>query len=489
MSRQFIVLLASCVILAGCRRELPLSVDKDGGFHLKEISLTEAIERQPQLASCGQRAPLAFKKTWYADDSTIQNKEVKKYPRLLGSKPLYGSVRFDRNINVPGSGIEYFFALDAQEGEEYNRLYFDANRNLDLTDDLPLGLSKKSWPAGLWRQSADRSPSTDYDRLFEELDVPMDFGSGYGVQKVKMLPLLRVNKRYTDDDISAAIMFIPLSFRAGQIKIADKKFDVVLAQQHLVSGRFDRPFTNLFIMQPGKKEFFENWWSSDTLGAFHFVDGKFYSISATPLGDKLFVKAYSGELGTFKLGSSYRDIKDVAVQGSLRSPQSAVAIGKTEANNPQSIEAVAEWQVPVGDYTADLLLIHYGTLDIDLSDNYHSDGKRQDWDRRRKFAIQIRKDKAFVLDFANQPEVMFASPAKDQVFKPGEEISVNAVLIDPVLDIMIRRLDDTREKIKEEIDLGNGKKETREQNKSLDPIVTITDSSGKTVAEGPMPFG
>jgi hypothetical protein len=54
---------------------------------------------------------------------------------------------------------------------------------------------------------------------------------------------------------------------------------------------------------------------------------------------------------------------------------------------------------------------------------------------------------------------------------------------------MIRRLDDTRQKVKEEIELGNGKKEMREKNKSLDPMVTITDSSGKTVAEGPMPFG
>ena len=32
------------------------------------------------------------------------------------------------------------------------------------------------------------------------------------------------------------------------------------------------------------------------------------------------------------------------------------------------------------------------------------------------------------------------------------------------------------------------RKATRREN-SLDPVVTITDSDGKTVSEGPMPFG
>ena len=124
-----------------------------------------------------------------------------------------------------------------------------------------------------------------------------------------------------------------------------------------------------------------------------------------------------------------------------------------------------------------------------ISDNYHTDGKRQDRHKQRKFTVQIRQDKPFILDFSNKPEVMFAGPAKDSVFKPGDQVEVYAVLIDPALDIMIRGINDTRQKIKEEIDLGDGKKEIREKDKSLDPVVIITDSSGKTVAEGPMPFG
>ncbi len=104
--------------------------------------------------------------------------------------------------------------------------------------------------------------------------------------------------------------------------------------------------------------------------------------------------------------------------------------------------------------------------------------------------MQIGKDKPFVLDFSNKPDVMFASPAKESVYKPGDEVEVKAVLIDPVLDIMIRGLTDTRQKVKEDRQ-GDpaGKKGTSEQDKSLDPVVTITDSAGKNVAEGTMPFG
>ena len=66
---------------------------------------------------------------------------------------------------------------------------------------------------------------------------------------------------------------------------------------------------------------------------------------------------------------------------------------------------------------------------------------------------------------------------------------VKAVLIDPELDIMIRRLDDTARKQKKEYATPNGQKRTIERNKSLDPKVVITRADGEKVAEGVMPFG
>ena len=287
-------------------------------------------------------------------------------------------------------------------------------------------------------------------------------------------------------NVGLVMYFANLSFHAGEIKIGDKNLQAVLAQSDSITGVFDRPHTNLFLMIPGKTDLYEYWSGSDNLCTYRYIDGKYYTINTTPIGDKLFVKPFTGDLGAIKLGPGSRDIKEMTIAGSLYSPEHAMAIGPIKDVNP---EPVSEWQVPVGDYTIDLTRIEYGSLHISISDNYHSDGKRQDPTRQRHFSIKIRKDKPFELDFSNKPEVMFASPVKDSVVKPGDEVVVNAVLIDPALDIMIRRLDDTRQKVKEEIDMGNGTKETREKSKSLDPVVTIIDSSGKTVAEGPMPFG
>jgi hypothetical protein len=146
---------------------------------------------------------------------------------------------------------------------------------------------------------------------------------------------------------------------------------------------------------------------------------------------------------------------------------------------------VQECELPVGDYLANKMEVRYGRLWFWLSDNYHTDGKRHgaDFDSR-VYAIKIRKDRPFVLDFSNRPEVMFADPAKDKTFKLGEKVQVNAVLVDPVLNTMIRGLNDTSRKTTRK----NGD-QTNTIDLPLEPTVTITNSSGKKVAEGVMPFG
>jgi hypothetical protein len=99
-------------------------------------------------------------------------------------------------------------------------------------------------------------------------------------------------------------------------------------------------------------------------------------------------------------------------------------------------------------------------------------------DRPKVYGIQIRKDKPFILDFSNKPAVVFTTPAKDQRVAVGDKIEVKAVLIDPQLDIMIRRLYGS-----ETDDNGKSKRT------SLDPKVVITRADGTEVANGVMPFG
>jgi hypothetical protein len=100
--------------------------------------------------------------------------------------------------------------------------------------------------------------------------------------------------------------------------------------------------------------------------------------------------------------------------------------------------------------------------------------------------MAVRKDKPFVMDFSNQPEVMFTSPAKAQRVRLGEELEVKAVLIDPKLDIMIRGLEDTTRK---QTQTPDGRPLNYQRNLSLDPKVLITRTNGEKVAEGVMPFG
>ena len=206
---------------------------------------------------------LGFKKTNFLEDSTIPKKEVKKYPEIKAKKPLYGAVKFDYYDLKPESGVEYQFVIDATGSAGYDRLYFDANRDLDLTNDPPITLSKEPLPAGL------RSYSAKNGILFNEISVPMDFGPGYGVRPVKILPFIVLFQDDPDMNVGVSLLFANLSFRAGRIKIADRQFDAVLAEQYSVSGRFDRPYSTLFLMEPGKKEPYERWdganWISHTV--------------------------------------------------------------------------------------------------------------------------------------------------------------------------------------------------------------------------------
>ena len=132
------------------------------------------------------------------------------------------------------------------------------------------------------------------------------------------------------------------------------------------------------------------------------------------------------------------------------------------------------------------MLISLGTLSIWISDSNYSDGKPHDMETPKVYGIKIRKDKPFVLDFSNEPEVVFASPTKNQRVKQGEELLVKAVLTDPKLDIMISSLNGER---REEFTSPDG---TRTVNRYVGPIhpkVAILRADGERIAEGVMPFG
>jgi len=252
--------------------------------------------------------------------------------------------------------------------------------------------------------------------------------------------------------------------RRSEIKIDGTEYDVLLAPH---------PRTDICLIPKSDPKDYPRWLGADQLNAMHAIGGKYYGFAATAKGDKLIVRPYEGQLGTFEVGAGGRDIQEIAIQGSLRSKETTVAVGgELERGSPKPAKSC---RLPVGDYLPAYLTITFGRLSITVSNNYYADGQgRRSSNLPRIYGIKICEDKSYVFDFSNKPEVIFASPAKDHRVKLGRELKVEAVLIDPELDIMIRRLYDTEQK---------------PRRVSLNPKVVITRADGETVAEGVMPFG
>jgi hypothetical protein len=465
---------------------------KEAVFDLREVSIFDAVKTQSVMLPRGQ----------YAACANEPDKVVKAYPDLKSKKPFYGKVKFD-SYQGKKDGIELHFVLDEsgesapdkseakpREAEKksapspgekdsrrssYDRLYLDLNRDLDLTNDAPLRPMKEPpwWSLPPWK--------TDEKQVFDYVAVHFDYGPGLGSRPFRILPWLTVseNGKYVAMHFAAAVA------RQGQIEIGKRKYDVLLGQPYVITGRFDRLSTVLNFTPVGHEErMVSRGIASEMLSTMRRFGDQLYTFTTTPTGDKLIVKPYRGDFGVLEIGPGGRDIKDMSLVGSLRSEATAIEVG-----SHVSLLKTKRVRVPVGDYLPASLSIEYGSLRISISDNYHSDGHPRDWERPRTYGLSVRKDKPFVLDFSNKPAVLFASPAKGQTVKLGDEVRVAAVLVDPVLDMMIRHLDDTKRSEKQTLKRADGKDVSFERPKSLDPIVTVTDPKGKTIAEGKMPFG
>jgi hypothetical protein len=155
-----------------------------------------------------------------------------------------------------------------------------------------------------------------------------------------------------------------------------------------------------------------------------------------------------------------------------------------------SSEKVRQQRLPVGDYWPMRLEVAFGRLQIELSPNRYSQSGGDEAASTPAFSIPIRADKPCVLDFAQKPVVTFVGPAREATIHPGDEVEIEAVLVEPVLNLMVTDIQDTTRKTRSfSFTDDEGKPIEISQFGSLDPSVAITDASGKRVAEGQMPFG
>ena len=122
--------------------------------------------------------------------------EVKAYPELKSKKPLYGVIKFDHDYLDPKSGVEYHFVIDESGGtapaeapsllgtlsralgnsesatvethNTYDLLYFDRDRDLDLTNGPVLKPSASPPSAAIPTWSAMQKV------VFDDLSIPFD---------------------------------------------------------------------------------------------------------------------------------------------------------------------------------------------------------------------------------------------------------------------------------------------------------------------------
>jgi len=435
-------------------------------FKLREVSVFEQGEQsflRGQSAVC-QDKPFA---------------EVKSYPDFVSEKPVYGSVRFAADYGQTNAGLAFYFAMDESKGtgKGYDRLYFDLNRDLDLRND-PAVMPQRHPPNG----AELRYNNIKQQVIFDLLTIPFDFGPA-GARLVQIMPRLTISA-YEKEEYQQ-VTFVRTRLYEGDIKLGGEAYKAQLGNDYLIRGRLDLSGTALLLSSKDKNRRM-SWWGGDRLMAAHRVRGRFYTLSATPTGEQLTVSPYRGDLGTFEIGPGERTLTNLSVTGSLEAKELAVPVGG-EFGESASAKPERRCQLPVGDFRPNYISVEFGRLRIAISENYHSDGKPRDrGGRANVYGFTIRKDQPYVLDFSNKPDVMFASPAQDKPFKPGDEVEVKAVLVDPKLDFMIRGLDDTSRKQTKSAD---GQPLGYERNVSLDPKVLITRANGEKVAEGVMPFG
>jgi hypothetical protein len=267
--------------------------------------------------------------------------------------------------------------------------------------------------------------------------------------------------------------------KQGQISLANRPFKVILA---------DKPEREFYLYE-SETGFSPYWWGSWSLHSYHKIDDKFIEFMLIEDGTKIAARPYKGPLGIIKADKGGRELEKVVFKGSVHQQgQVAAPIGIIKEH---FTEAVAECQIPVGDYTSYIMHVTYDNLDICISNNYHTNAQGLSASKDIVYGMQVRQDKPYVLDFSNEPMVIFEQPPRNQTsFSRGDEIQFAAVLIDPKLDIMIRGLDDTSVKVDKEYKDGTGKViQTVKVNKSLDPNVVIARADGEVIAEGIMPFG
>jgi len=501
---------------------------KDAVFKMEEVSAFDIKEVGPYgLAMMGGQSAFC---------TPTPNPDVKAYPKFKSQRPMYGTVILGGAPPVTAAGqparpaavARYHFALDESQEEaappekpkepgateeskekvketakskssetakriastlrgiasseagsqtKFDLLYFDANGDGDLTND-PVVHVLKDPPKGL--------PAGANVKVFDTLAVQVALGGDAGTMKVRILPMLQA---YGPN--AAYMRFMPATARKAKIRLGGQEYTAILSSPGTIAGRLDSPQSRLQLIPAGQEPGTRLMSAGlEMLGAMREVDGVLYQLSATPSGDELRVAPYRGEYGIFEVAPANKEVKQSGLLGVLTGKEWSVMFGAPAITYPYPEAKVAQHKVPVGDYSPMMLQAKVGKVDVSLRQNWYSAQTPDGRSKPPAPSIQIRKDKPVVLDFAQRPKVVFIGPPADKPVRTGDAVLVRALLIEPTLDLIIGGLEDRSRKVGELRTMGpDGNPMTLPRFASLDPDIVITDSAGKEVAKGKMPFG
>lgn len=445
---------APIVIKTAAAKSTAMPVESAGEvFEMEEVSIFDTGGPMAFQLQMGQPA---------RECGAELSKQVKAYPEFKSDKPFCGMTTFDMSLVQYGVGIDYYFAVDESggTGKGYDRLYFDANHDLDLTNDGVLSPMENP-PAQLARMGGPNHQ----EAVFDYLEFDLDRGPGNPPTPLKVMP------RFMLMSTRPMVTFVTPTARKGTIKLGSQELEAVLSQSGTITGSYSGPTTGLFLGETRSALPFLCGWRN--------VDGTFYTFSSTPSGDKLTVTPYTGPFGGLGVGARGSNGKAGTVElGYLIGKNAMLDIGKCRS-------ADGNLRIPVGDYRPFRLALRLGDLRVGLGLTMPNAGEAPS--EPPKFAIKVRENQSCLLNLGSDPEVVFRTPAAGQRFKIGSEIKVEAVVNDPAVGASLSALDDTTQKIGQSIKMPDGTEYQRFQ--SLDPVVKITNSSGERVAEGKMPFG
>lgn len=398
------------------------------------------------------------------------------YPAFRSPSPRFGRLRFS-GVGF-GPSLDLQFALDHSEGESgiYDLLYCDQDDDLDLTDETPRRLMAD--PNGLPRANLAAVQSMWFEPMTVGFPVEPE-----GRRPIELLPRLWLYK-----EGEPRLNVIAAKVHKGSFEIGGRTYEAFLGYGSTITGRLDLSLSTLCVLCEDSEHAGLVGTAMEELGVMRSLGGRWCQFSCTPTGDQLFVYPYEGPLGVLQLGAGGRDARRLEMFGELCTTRTRLCIGHVLENG--LLQGADKYEIPVGDYYPSDLVVCFGDVRFSLSYNPYardSDGGYRRHDRATR-SIRIRQDRPFVLDFPDKPRVVSIRPRKEDRLTPGDDVRVETVLVDPVLNALIERLEDISQSRTNTYTTIDGRQRTFEEGRLLQPNVVVR-RAGEILAEGVMPFG